>query len=70
MQNDRDAGGRPFRPFSTLFSVLIFLYAGIQALQLPILFNLGIQPFAFGIGLTAIAFVFSALLYRYSRRPD
>lgn len=69
-QIDRDTGVRPFRPIPAIFSVLIFLYAAFQALRLPIIFKLGPQPFGFGVGVTAIAFVCSVMLYRYARRPD
>jgi hypothetical protein len=70
MQNERNASVRPLRPIPALFSLLIFFYAAFQALRLPIYFKLGPQVFGFGVGVTAIAFVCSVLLYRYSRRPD
>ena len=61
---------RPIRPIPLVFSALLLMYAAFQLLRLPVYFKLGPQPFGFAIGIAALAFVGSVLLYKASVKAD
>ncbi len=61
---------RPVRPIPLGFAFLLVLYGSIQSLRLPMSYKIGPQAFGFTLGIAAIAFVGSLLLYRASTKAD